>query len=92
MFDKNNFQMSNCCLDDIKEITSKHNLRIFNEKNYDCNAKYNCRDRKRCPLNGNCLIDNVIYKVTVRKEDTNNNSNSNDERLYIDTAEFNKKK
>ena len=44
------------------------------------NAWFNCRDRKGCSLNGNCLIDNVIYKAT------------NNERKYIGTTKLNWKK
>ena len=30
--------------------------------------RYNCRDRVRCLLNGNCLINNIIYNATIKEE------------------------
>ena len=35
----------------------------------DITIRCNCKDRERCPFNGNFLIDNIIYKATVRKEE-----------------------
>ena len=35
----------------------------------------NCRDKVTCPLQGNCLIDSIIYRgniTTSNKEDENN--------------------
>ena len=67
-------------MDNIKKIISKHNLKIFNEKDNNQNAICNCNDREQCPLNGNCLIDSVIHKATIKKKDANNN-NDNNERI-----------
>ena len=36
-------------------------------------------------MNGNYLINNVIYKATVKEEDNNN------EKVYIDTNDMNRK-
>ena len=41
------------------------------------------QDRTRCPLKDNCLMDNAIYKATVKKEEHNN-----DEKSYISTTEI----
>ena len=37
---------------------------MFNKKD-SRNARWNCRDKKRWPLNGNCFVHNVIYEYTV---------------------------
>ena len=45
----------------IKAIINKHNSNILNENN-NCQAdSCNCSDKVKCPLRGNCLINNVIY-------------------------------
>ena len=66
-------------MENLKKIINKHNLKILIAKENNQNARRNCRDRERCPLNGNCMIDNVIYEPTNRNEDTNND---NDKRIY----------
>ena len=42
--------------------------------------------RQWCIFNGNCLVDNIKYKVIVRKEGTDN-----DEKIYIGTTEPNRR-
>ena len=40
---------------------------------------------QKCSLKGSCLINNVIYKATVRKEEINNY----DEKIFIGATELN---
>ena len=47
------------------------------------------RERERCPLNSNCLINNVIYKAAVRKKDACSDNNDNNERIYNSATELN---
>ena len=37
-------------------------------------------------MNGNCLNDNFIYKITIRKDA---NIHDNDEKIYVDNTELN---
>ena len=60
---------------------------MLNENDYKQNYGCNCWDRTRCPLKGNCLIANMIYKANVKKEDYINN----EEKSYIDSTELNRK-
>ena len=48
----------------------------------------NYKDEERCPSNGNCLIDNVIYKATVGKENVDNVNNVYKEKIYVGTTEL----
>ena len=32
----------------------------------------NCRTKNKCPLNSKCLVENVIYKATIRLENEKN--------------------
>ena len=43
----------------------------------------NCRERVRCPLNGNCFINNIKYKATIKEVDNNN------ETIYVGLTKLN---
>ena len=58
----------------MRNIISGHNNKILNNQEKDPEEKKNdktcnCRKKQECPLNGKCLIESVIYKVTVKTED-----------------------
>lgn len=42
--------------------------------------KYNCRDKNKCPLDGVCKTEGVVYKAEVK--DGNGQSN-----IYVDCTE-----
>ena len=48
----------------VSQIIKQHNRNISNKKEKQTNP-CNCRNKNECPLNGNCKIQNVIYKCTV---------------------------
>ena len=54
------YQKKNICRRDFK---------ILNKYDSNQNERCNCRNRNRCPLKSYCLIDNVIYKADVKKEE-----------------------
>ena len=49
----------------IKRIITRHNLKILNYNDNKQNDRFNCRDWDRCPLKGNYLLSNVLYKAIV---------------------------
>ena len=56
----------------MESVIFRHNSKIFQEDNttLDQNSKScNCRRKTECPLNGNCLTQNVIYQATVTTTD-----------------------
>ena len=56
----------------MKQIIQGHNKKILmrhNVTNSEPKAKCNCRNKAACPLNGECLKENVIYKAEVKTED-----------------------
>ena len=57
-----------------------HNNKIVGKKSSDV-KRCNCRDKEKCPLQGNCLIDSVIYRGNITT------SNKNDENNYIGLTE-----
>lgn len=67
LFNRNTIKVGYSCLPNMKNIISGHNNKILNdEENIQENKKLcNCRNKDVCPLNGNCLIESIIYKATV---------------------------
>ena len=51
----------------IKAIISQHNKRIIKNKSLaETRKTCNCRKNNTCPMEGNCLASDVIYKATVK--------------------------
>ena len=66
IFNKNYIKLSYSCLPNMKRIIQSHNKKISKiPNNPNNNRKCNCRQKNSCPLNGNCLAQNVIYKATI---------------------------
>ena len=51
-------------MDNIGKIINAHNKAKLQEENTAID-KCNFKQPNECPLSGNCLIDNIIYKATV---------------------------
>ena len=65
----------------MANIIKNHNRKILNEcEMTDSRRTCNCRNKNLCPLDGKCLTNNAIYKVTVK---TASRTTSN----YIDMVE-----
>ena len=60
-------------MDNVKRIISRHSFHVLSKKETESNkTKYNCRDRAKCPLKGNCLAEGIIYQANVTTtEETN---------------------
>ena len=74
----------------FESVIRSHNHKILNPQEQDIDdQKCNCRRKELCPLQGNCLIKQVIYRgevVNSSNEDTNNHigltEHSFKDRLY----------
>ncbi|GFN85773.1 hypothetical protein PoB_001227900 [Plakobranchus ocellatus] len=55
----------------VKSIITAHNKSVLAQKNTraESTAQCNCRDRKACPLENNCLQDSIIYQATETQKD-----------------------
>ena len=63
IFNKNTIKLSYSCLPNMKNIINSHNRKILKKKN--SLTKYcNCREKFKCPFNGECLSKG-IYKATI---------------------------
>ena len=72
ILNRNNIKISYSCMGNMKSIITAHNRKLLSEKNEPQSEKQkkncNCQKRRICPLDGECLTENVIYKATVTSE------------------------
>ena len=61
-------------MSNIKMLIQKHN-RIYLKTNNDKENETlcNCRTKNKCPLNYKWLVDNVMFKATIRSENKTKN-------------------
>ena len=65
IFNKNTLKISYSCMPNMKSILNAHNRKLVDNSRPTDGAGCSCRKNNICPLNGNCLVKNVIYKATV---------------------------
>lgn len=73
IFNTHTLKISYSCMPNIKKIIDKHNKGLIkNAQKISSEAlkKCNCRNAIKCPLDGQCLTESVIYQATV----TSNNN------------------
>lgn len=73
LFNKNNLKLSFSCMPNIATTISKENKRkLYKEpgslQNDASTRTCNCRVKKDCPMNGECLESKIIYQATVKTE------------------------
>ena len=75
IFNRNTVKMSYRTTPNLKRIITSHNKKILRPPNQErlCNCQ-----KEECPLDGNCLLRNIVYKATVTPSD-----NQTDEETYI---------
>ncbi|GFO44660.1 inositol hexakisphosphate and diphosphoinositol-pentakisphosphate kinase 2 [Plakobranchus ocellatus] len=71
VINRNTIKISYSCMPNVKSIITAHNKSVLAQKNTraESTAQCNCRDRKACPLENNCLQDSIIYQATVTQKD-----------------------
>ena len=73
IFNSNNLKISYSCMPNMGNIIRQHNKAIGmnREKPEDTVSKMcNCRVKDQCPMDGNCLMQSVVYKAEVTTEET----------------------
>ena len=79
IFNRNNVKVSYSCTKNIKTIINNHNSKIlYQNNNNQINRTCNCNRKNHCPLKGNCLTTNCVYKASI----TSNMPNYH-EKIYI---------
>ena len=77
IFNKNTVETSYSFMNTISSMLSTHDKNILNPKqiSFGCN----CRNRDNCPLDGECLTCNIIYRADITTD--------NDHKFYYGISE-----
>ena len=74
IFSRNSVKLSYGCTRNIGHIIKNHNKKITESSmEKSAEASCSCKEKNRCPLEGKCLVMNIVYIATVRIE-TNTSS------------------
>ena len=66
LFNKNTIKVSYCVSRNMKSKLDKHNKAILQQTVTEPDQKTcKCQVKSECPLQGNCLIESVVYKAEV---------------------------
>ena len=63
-FNRTTIKISYSTVKNIRAIINSHNRRVLNPPPAQ-NIRCNCRKKQECPLNGQCLIKNIVYQADV---------------------------
>ena len=77
IFNRNNVKVSYSCLPNSTNMIKSHNYRILSEEKTQDQPKCNCRQKDTCPLEGNILDKELIYKCTLKENTTSDGVNYN---------------
>ena len=70
LFNRNNLKVSYSCLPSMSSIISSHNKNVLYPIQNNTTKTCNCRNKNACPLNGNCLDSQVVYKCHIKTNNT----------------------
>ena len=71
IFNRNNLKISYSCMRNMQQIIKAHNSKILKRSQSTTNKKScNCRQKNNCPLRGNCLVNDIVYKVKITSNDS----------------------
>ena len=65
IFNGNTIKVSYSCTDNMAKIIKNHNKKVTS-KVAPMSPKCNCREKEKCPFNGNCQATSVIYQAKVK--------------------------
>ena len=71
IFNRNTLKLSYSCMGNIKTIISNHNKAVISKstRTYNQTKKsYNSRKPNKCPMDGNCNVESIIYHAEVTTE------------------------
>ena len=71
IFNRKTIKISYSCMPNIKSKISIHNKIILNKPVNQTTRKCNCINKNTCPLNGNCLLQNILYIATIKSNKKN---------------------
>ena len=65
IFNRNTLKVSYSCMPNLERKIGAHNKSSLANNSQSNEKSCNCRDKRSCPLSGDCLIQNVVYQATV---------------------------
>ena len=66
VFNRNNVKVSYSCTPKIENVIKSHNQQTLNEdKQLNEQPPWNCREKEKCPLQGDCSTRSVVYQGSV---------------------------
>lgn len=68
IFNKNTLKISYSCMPNLEQKINNHNKSTLGLNQPTTDKGCNCRVKASCPMNGECLTNNVIYQATVCTE------------------------
>ena len=81
IFNRSNVKVSYSCTGNMSSIIKSHNAKILANSDTRAESKScNCRNKDLCPLDGACLVNNIVYKATVT-------TTSGETKVFIGMAE-----
>ena len=84
IFNRNNVKVSYSCTENMFSFISSHNKKLLNSRTGNIKP-FNCRKKDECPLNGQCLAQNIVYKCIA-------STSMNRDKTYLGTTEGDFKK
>ena len=70
IFDRNTVKISYSCMPNIAAIIESNNKEKLREDEHNAMQKMcNCPPRSECPLDGECLAENIVYQATIISQD-----------------------
>ena len=72
IFNRNTIKLSYSCMNNVKSIISSHNKSVIRKSTNSDKDKKNCNCRKpeKCPMDGNCNVESIIYQAEVTSQTT----------------------
>jgi len=76
IFNRHMLKLSYSCMPNMKAVISSHNKNMLTQDHGATAAPVqqprtcNCKNKPKCPLQGNCVKENVVYQATVATETT----------------------
>ena len=71
ILNRNTIKVSYSCMPNMSRIIKCHNAKLLNKNKHESQT-CNCRRKEECPLNGNCMAENVVYSAHVTIRGSNN--------------------
>ena len=72
IFNRNTIKLSYSCMNNVKLIISSHNKSVIRKSTNSDNSTNNCNCWKpeKCPMDGNCNVESIIYLAEVTSQTT----------------------